>query len=227
MNLKTTCAHRQPRGRERPTRIFRKRRILIFSYLGWQFAHRYQIESQVLHGYKNDNRELMVVLSKELENESRRWGRADLISKTLVDRLRLRGYSVQLVRSETVKGRSLREEAEAATRSTSGTYQAGTTPLTSQVLARAAQVHAGVLHVYLSEVRYKSSSKDVVSETYVLELSNPDRSPAWKATLTYQDTAFEPVFYLFRYSSGDPAPGREEALADLAIERMEQQGVLK
>jgi len=32
---------------------------------------------------------------------------------------------------------------------------------------------------------------------------------------------------LLRYSSGDPAAGREEALADKAIERMQQQGVLK
>src|SRR5262245_52745609 len=167
--------------------------LTIGAYGGWQFAHRYQIESQVLNGYKNDNRELLVVLIKELENESRHWGRADQIAKTLADRLRQRGYSVQLVESETVKGRSLREKAEAAAASTSDTYESGATPLTSQALAE--QVCAGVLRVYLSEVRFKERSKDVVSETYVLQLSNPDRSPAWKATLRYQDSLLEPLFY--------------------------------
>jgi hypothetical protein len=201
--------------------------ILIVAYGGWQFAHRYQIESEVLDGYKTDNRELLVVLIKELENEPQHWGRADLISKTLADRLRQRGYSVQLVESETVEGLSLREKVEAAADSTPGAYEAGATALTSQALSRAAQAHAGVLRVYLSEVRFKRLSKTVISETYVLELSNPDRSPAWKATLTYHDSLFEPLFYLFRYSFGDPAAGREEALADKAIERMQQQGVLK
>jgi hypothetical protein len=204
--------------------------ILIFlfvAYCGWQFAQRYQIESEVLDGYKNDNRELLVVLIKELENESRQWGNAKLIAKALADRLQQRGYSVQLVESETVEGRSLREKAEAAAASTSDTYESGDTPLTSQALARAAQVHAGVLRVYLSEVRFKRLSKTVLSETYVLELSNPDRSPAWKATLRYQSSLIEPLFYLFRYISGDPAAGREEALTDKAIERMQRQGVLK
>ena len=202
--------------------------LTIGAYGGWQFAHRYQIESEVLNGYRNDNRKLLVVLIKELENEPRHWGRADQIAKTLADRLRQRGYSVQLVESETVKGRSLREKAEAAAASTSDTYEeSGDAPLTSQALARAAQNHAGVLRVYLSEVRFKERSKDVVSETYVLQLSNPDRSPAWKATLRYQDSLLEPLFYLLRFSFGDPAPWREEALADKAIERMQQQGVLK
>ena len=138
-----------------------------------------------------------------------------------------RGYSVQLVESETVKRRSSREKAEAAAASTSDTYESGATPLTSQALARAAQVHAGVLRVYLSELRVKQRSTTVVSETYVLELSSPDRSPAWKATLTYKDTLLEPLYDLLRVGFGDPAPRREEALADMAIERMQQQGVLK
>jgi hypothetical protein len=201
--------------------------LTIGAYGGWQFAHRYQIESEVLNGYNNDNCKLLVVLIKELENESRRWGRADQIAKTLVDRLRQGGYSVQLIESETVKGRSLREKAEAAAASTSDTYESGAPPLTSEALAKAEQVRAGMLRVYLSEVRFKERSKDVVSETYVLQLSNPDRSPAWKATLRYQDSLLEPLFYLLRFSFGDPAPGREEALADKAIERMHQQGVLK
>ena len=201
--------------------------LTIGAYGGWQFAHRYQIESEVLNGYKNDNRKLLVVLIKELENEPRHWGRADQIAKTLADGLRQRGYSVQLIESETVKGRSLREKAEAAAASTSDTYEFGAAPLTSQALAGAEQVSAGVLRVYLSEVRFKERSKDVVSETYVLQLSNPDRSPAWKATLRYQDSLFEPLFYLLRFSFGDPAPWREEALADKAIERMQEQGVLK
>jgi hypothetical protein len=94
-------------------------------------------------------------------------------------------------------------------------------------LARAAQNHAGVLRVYRSEVRFAKLSKTVLSETYVLELSNPDRSPAWRATLKYQYSQIEPLFYLLRYSSGDPAAGRWEALTDMAIERMQQQRVLK
>src|SRR5262245_44288828 len=66
--------------------------FLIAAYNGWQFARQYQIESEVLDGYKNDNRELVVVLSKELENEPQHWnwGRAKLISETLADRLRQR-----------------------------------------------------------------------------------------------------------------------------------------
>jgi hypothetical protein len=145
----------------------------------------------------------------------------------LADRLQQRGYSVQLIESETAKGRSLREKAEAAAASTSDTYESSATPLIFQELARAAQVHAGVLRVYLSEVRFKKLSKTVLSETYVLELSNPDRSPAWKARLIYQYSQFEPLFYLLRYSSGDPAAGRWEALTDKAIQRMQQQDVLK
>ena len=128
---------------------------------------------------------------------------------------------------QTIKGRSLREKAKAAAASTLDTYESGATPLTSQALARAEQARAGVLRVYLSEVRFKERSKDIVSETYVLQLSNPDRSPAWKATLRYQDSLLEPLFYLLRFSFGDPAPGREEALADKAIELMQQQSVLK
>jgi len=201
--------------------------VLIVAYGGWQFAHRYQIESEVFDGYKNDNREMVVVLIKELENEPQQWGVAKLISQTLSDRLQQRGYSVQLVQSETVKGRSSREKAEAAGASTSNTYDSSATPLSSEALARAAQAHAGVLRVYLSEVTFTRRSKTVLSETYVLELSNPDRSPAWKATLTYRSSAFEALFYLLRYSSGDPAAGRWEALTDEAIVRMQQQGVLK
>jgi len=203
----------------------------IFAYLVWQFEHRYQVESEVLNGYKNDNRELLVVLDKEIENEAKHWnwGRANQIAKTLADRLRQRGYSVQRVESETLKGRSLREKVEEAAASTSDTYSSGETPLTSQVLDRAAQVHAGVLRVYLNEVVYKRSN-DVISETYGLELSNPDNSPAWKATLKYQYSLgedFVNLLRLFRHNSGNPAHWREEALTDMAIERMQQQGVLK
>jgi len=202
--------------------------FLVVAYGGWQFAHRYRIESEVLGGYKNDSRELLVVLSKELENEPQQWGVAKLISQTLADRLRQRGYAVQLVQSETVKGRSLREKAEVASVSTSNAYDSSTTPLTSQVLAKAAQAHAGVLRVYLSEVTFTQRSKNVLSETYVLELSNPDRSPAWKATLTYRSSALESVVYPLQYIFfGDPAPGRWEMLTDEAIVRMQQQGVLK
>src|SRR5262245_31585363 len=97
------------KGKTSPSRTRRFFTGLIFisligAYLGWQFAHRYQIESEVLNGYKSDNRELLVVLSKELENDSRQWGVADLISKILVDRLRQRGFSTRLIKSETVKG---------------------------------------------------------------------------------------------------------------------------
>jgi hypothetical protein len=207
--------------------------LILFSLIGaygaWQFAHRYQIESEVLDGYKNDNRKLLVVLSKEIENEPQHWnwGRAKEISQTLVDRLGQRGYSAQLVESETVKGRSLREKAGAAAASTPNAYDSRATPLTSQALARAAQVHAGVLHVYLREVSFKKRTTTVTSETYALELSNPDHSPAWKATLTYRSSEFESLVYPLRYSFGSSEPGREEALADLAIERMRQQGVLK
>ena len=203
--------------------------FLIAAYNGWQFARQYQIESEVLDGYKNDNRELVVVLSKELENEPQHWnwGRAKLISETLADRLRQRGYSVQLVESETVKGRLLREKAEVADASTPNAYESSATPLTSQALVRAAQAHAGILHVYLREVSFKQRSKTVLSETYVLELSNPDRSRAWKATLTYRRSEFADLVYPLRYIFGDPAPSHEEALSDQAIVRMQQQGVLK
>src|SRR5262249_11124661 len=104
---------------------------LIIAYGGWQFAHRYRIESEVLGGYKNDSRELLVVLSKELENEPQQWGVAKLISQTLADRLQQQGYSVQFVQSETVKGRSLREKAEVANASTSDTYDSSAPPLTT------------------------------------------------------------------------------------------------
>jgi hypothetical protein len=201
--------------------------FLIAAYGGWQFAHRYQIESEVLAGYKDDNRKLVIVLSKELEHEPQQWGVAELISKTLADRLQQRGYSVQFVHSETAKGRSSREKVEVAAASTSNAYDSSTTPLTSQALAEAAQAHAGILHVHLSQVSFTQRSKTVLSETYGLELSNPDRSPAWKATLTYRSSLFEPLFYLLRYSSGDPAAGRWEALTDEVIVRMQQQGVLK
>jgi hypothetical protein len=199
---------------------------VIGGYGAWQFAYRYRIESEVLAGYKNGNRELMVVLSKELENEPGPRGVADDISRTLADRLQQRGYSVQLVKAETVKGRSSREKAERPTASTSNAYDSSTTPLTSQALARAAQAGEGILRVSLSEVRF-TRSNDVVSETYVLELLNPDRSPAWKATLTYRSTGFEVLYDLYRLGSGDPVVWRGEALADLTIERMLQQGVLK
>jgi hypothetical protein len=78
----------------------------------------------------------------------------------------------------------------------------------------------------MSEVRF-TRSNTVNSETYVLELLNPDRSPAWKATLTYRASGFEDLFDMYRLASGEPAARREEGLADLAIARMQQQGVLK
>lgn len=199
---------------------------LIAAYGSWEFAHRYQIESEVLNGYKNDNRKLVVVLSKELENE-RPWGSAQLLSRTFADRLQQRGYSVQLVESETAKGRSSREKTEAAAASTSDTYDSSATLLTSQALARAAQIQAGILLVYLSEVTVQARTTNVRSESYGLELFNSDRSPAWKATLTHAEPKFGPLFYLLRYSSGDPAPGWEEELTDETIVRMQQQGVLK
>lgn len=200
---------------------------LISGYVGWQFVFRYQIESKVLEGYENENRELWVVLTKQLEHEPQHWGVAEQISRTLADRLRQQGYSVRLVKSETVKGRSSREKAEMATDSAAEAYESRITPLSSQALAEAAQAQAGVLHVYLSKVAFMRRSQTVASETYVLELWNPDRRPAWQATLTYRSSAVEPLFYLLRYSLDDPAASRAEALADEAIARMQQQGVLK
>jgi hypothetical protein len=197
------------------------------AYGGWQFARRYQIESEVLAGYKNDNRELVVVLSQELENEPGPRGVADNISRALADRLQQRGYSVQLVKSETAKGRASRERFQRSPASTSNAYTSGTIPLTSQAVARAAQGGAGALRVYLSEVSF-TRSKTVNWETYVLELLNPDGSPAWKATLTYRASGLEDLLDLYRmFTLGGPPLGREEGLTDLVIARMQQQGVLK
>jgi hypothetical protein len=199
--------------------------LMLAAYSGWQSMHRYQVESEVLGAYKGGNRALVIVLVKELENDPQHWGVADLISKTLADRLRQRGYSIQLVTSESAAGRRRREQAETAGASGHEAYESGHPPLASEVAA--AQAGVGVLRVYLDRVEYMTRSKTVVGETYALELSNPDRSPAWKATLTYRNTLLEPVFSLIQYSAGNPAAGRWEALTDEAVERMRQQGVLK
>jgi hypothetical protein len=199
--------------------------LMLAAYSGWQFMHRYQVESEVLGGYKGKNRALVIVLVKELENDPQHWGIADLISKTLADRLRQRGYSIRLVRAESAAGRTRREQAETAAASAHDAYESGRPPLASEVAA--AQAGAGVLRVYLDSVEYTARSKTVVRETYVLELSNPDRSRAWKATLTYRNTLLEPLFSLIQYGAGNPAAGRWEALTDEAVERMRQQGVLK
>jgi hypothetical protein len=199
--------------------------LMLAAYSGWQFMHRYQIESEVLGGYKGENRALLIVLVKELENDPQHWGVADLVSRTLADRLRQRGYSIQLVTSESAAGRRRREQTEAAAASTHDAYESGRTPLASEVAA--AQAGAGVLRVFLDSVEYMAKSKTVVRETYALALSNPDRSPAWKATLTYRNTLLEPLFQLVQYSAGNPATARWEALTDEAVERMRQQGVLK
>jgi hypothetical protein len=220
-------SHNALAGQSRKKRLFVALILVLMlaAYSGWQFMHRYQVESEVLGGYKGENRALMIVLVKELENAPQHWGVADLISKTLADRLRQRGYSIQLVTSESTAGRRLREQAENAAASAHDAYESGRPRLASE--AAAEQAGAGVLRVYLDNVEYSTRSKTVTRETYALELSNPDRSRAWKATLTYRNTLLEPVFSLIQYGAGNPADGRWEALTDEAIERMRQQGVLK
>lgn len=194
----------------------------------WGFSRRYQVDSELVNGYKTESRALTVLLVKELENEPQNWGSADLLAKALVKRLQERGYTVRLVVSETTTGRTAARKIASADSSGPDAYEAGSgpTPLESEALD-SGPPNAGVLRVFLASVSFQKRTRNVISEVYGLELLNPDRSTAWKANLTYRRTILEPAIQLWRYSFGTPEDARWEVLPDKAIAQMQQQGVLK
>ncbi|ALN82431.1 hypothetical protein LA76x_4320 [Lysobacter antibioticus] len=196
--------------------------VVIAGWAGWQYSRRQAVDSESLGDYRADGRAITLLLvepdvSLNLDAGLRRDSTARL-ARALDRRLADLGY-----RTQALSARSDEERfgltAQTSARTAAIQHQART----AQTIR---EVGAPVLRVSLDGM--KRDGREIAEQAYRIELLDPQTlQPAWRATLTWREGRYQSLALLWHLRHNRLPPPLWDSLADLAMARMREDGVIR
>lgn len=206
-----------------------KRKLLVLAALalamalwaGWQYSRRQGVDSQTLGDYRIDGRAATVLLDPpevvlEIGAGLRRDHTARL-ARALAQRLERQGFQVSQLAARSDPER-FGQTSRLDDRHASQEFQA-------QTLERIRQTGAPVLRVALDGL--EQDGHRISEQRYRIELLDPDGlQPSWRAVLTWREGRYQSLALLWHLRQNRLPPPLWDSLADLALERLREDGKL-
>jgi hypothetical protein len=218
---------RPPLSRSLGRSILRKLVVLavLFAVMAiwgaWQYTRRQAVDSETLGDYRIDGSSVAVLLVEpDVSLEIGAGLRRDYtvqVARALTKRFEQLGYSTREFAARSDEER-FGQTARAADRNAAAQYQ-------TETMHRLREFNAPVLRVALQDLQY--DGRTVSEQYYRVELLDPKTlQSSWRATLTWREGRSQSIALLWHLRKNRLPPPLWDSLADLAIERMREDGVI-
>lgn len=194
---------------------------VLVLWAGWQYSRRQAVSSETLGDYRVDGGSIAVlVVEPDVSLNIGAGLRRDYtvqVARALAKRFGQLGYTTREFDARSDEER-FGQTARASERDAAARHQTQT----SQALRAFA---APVLRVSLQDLQY--DGRIVSEQNYRIELLDPQTlQPSWHATLTWREGRYQSIALLWHLRQNRLPPPLWDSLADLAIERMREDGAI-